>query len=315
MYGDGGEKNEAEAIYWYKKAAEKDNPNALNNLGVYERSHKNIILAADYFFRAGKAYLKRDDRDGALKTLGQLEELNASHQAKLLSALIYNDADDDNKPNQSDQPSLSSGTGWFISPKHVVTCNHVISDHSKYYLIQNGSDKKIPLKLVVADRQNDIAVLQIVPLDVEASSFIPLSTGKTSAGEEVFTVGYPHTDLLGKEPKYTEGSISSTTGIRDDPRALQVSVPIQSGNSGGPLLGEDGRAVGIITSKLAAAKVFEWTGDLPQNINYAVKSVYLRILLESEDIEFSTESKMTEDMTKPQIVEKVTDAVGLIIAE
>lgn len=80
-------------------------------------------------------------------------------------------------------------------------------------------------------------------------------------------------------PKVTRGEISSLNGFADDPRSWQVSVPVQSGNSGGPLLDENGNLVGIVQAKLglSAAKA---TGDLPQNVSYAVKSAYALPLLE-----------------------------------
>jgi TPR repeat protein len=313
-FGLGGEENRKEAEFWYEKAAEKNNPIALNNLGVIQKNRGNRSLAADYFYRAGVQHMKFGEKEDALKILDRLNEVGANAQAIQLHNMIYGTEENKQPPDQVPQ-SASSGTGWAISPTHIVTCHHVIDGHKNYSLFLKGSEIKIPLKLLVSDRQNDIAVLEISKKDVKFSSFIPLSTGKSSAGEDVFTIGYPHTDLLGKEPKFTEGSISATSGIRDDPRTLQISVPVQSGNSGGPLLGEDGRAVGIITSKLAAAKVFEWTGDLPQNINYAVKSVYLRILLETEDIDFSTKPIATEELSKPDLIKMITDSVGLIIAE
>lgn len=76
--------------------------------------------------------------------------------------------------------------------------------------------------------------------------------------------------------------ISATSGIQDDRRTYQISVPVQAGNSGGPLIDSEGRVVGIVASKLNAAKVFEWTGDLPQNVNYAVKSSHLHSLIPVE---------------------------------
>jgi S1-C subfamily serine protease len=79
----------------------------------------------------------------------------------------------------------------------------------------------------------------------------------------------------------TQGVISSTSGLGDDPRALQISVPIQAGNSGGPLVNMKGEVVGIVTSKVDAVKIFKWTSDLPQNINYSIKISYLNGLLSS----------------------------------
>lgn len=110
---------------------------------------------------------------------------------------------------------------------------------------------------------------------------LPLSSKPAVLGEKVITIGYPQPDLLGVKPKLTEGVINSTSGLGDDPRALQISVPIQAGNSGGPLVNMEGKVVGIITSKIDAVKMFKWTGDLPQNINYGIKISYLKGLLSS----------------------------------
>ena len=81
-------------------------------------------------------------------------------------------------------------------------------------------------------------------------------------------------------PKVTRGEISSLNGIGDDPRSWQISVPVQPGNSGGPLLDENGNLVGVVVSKLGL-KAATITGDLPQNVNYAVKGAYALALLES----------------------------------
>jgi S1-C subfamily serine protease len=54
-------------------------------------------------------------------------------------------------------------------------------------------------------------------------------------GQSVFTVGFPNLSIQGVEPKFTDGRISSLSGVRDDQDSVQISVPIQPGNSGGAL--------------------------------------------------------------------------------
>ena len=93
------------------------------------------------------------------------------------------------------------------------------------------------------------------------------------------TIGFPNVEIQGFSPKVTKGEISSLNGIGDDPRAWQISVPVQPGNSGGALLDEYGSVIGVVVSKLGL-KAAQVTGDIPQNVNYAVKSTYALALLE-----------------------------------
>ena len=100
-------------------------------------------------------------------------------------------------------------------------------------------------------------------------------------GADVFTVGYPRIDVQGLSPKLTKGAINSLAGVRDDPRHFQVSVPIQPGNSGGPLVDKNGNVVGVIVSSLNAGLILKKEGRLPQSVNYAVKGSFASSFLES----------------------------------
>ena len=71
-------------------------------------------------------------------------------------------------------------------------------------------------------------------------------------------------------------------------RYLQISAPVQPGNSGGPLLDASGHLVGIVTSKLNAANVARYTGDIPQNVNFAIKAEVARTFLDSKGIAYRT---------------------------
>jgi S1-C subfamily serine protease len=94
-------------------------------------------------------------------------------------------------------------------------------------------------------------------------------------GDKVFTICYPHTRIMRFKPKYTEGVISSVTEIRDNPTVFQTTVPIQPGNSGGPLFNDKGEVVGFTTSSLSLLAI-ESMGAVPQNVNYSVKSSFVK---------------------------------------
>ena len=93
-------------------------------------------------------------------------------------------------------------------------------------------------------------------------------------GDKVFTIGYPLNDIMGTNFKVTDGIVSSNTGIADDVRYYQVSVPLQPGNSGGPLFNKDGNVIGITSARLNSNAV----GTQIENVNYAIKASYLLAL-------------------------------------
>ena len=87
--------------------------------------------------------------------------------------------------------------------------------------------------------------------------------------------------MQGLAPKLTRGEISSLTGLQDDSRIFRVSVPLQPGNSGGPLIDTSGNAIGITTAQLDALIALKFSGSLPQNVNYALKISYARLLVDN----------------------------------
>ena len=181
--------------------------------------------------------------------------------------------------NQKQDAVQKYGTGWVVAPYYVVTNNHVVMESDQVTLFKTDRTS-LNATVIVRDVVNDIALLK-VNNPVQLPPAIPLAPHAPSMGERVFTIGYPHPDVMGTNPKLTVGIINSLTGMANDPRTLQISTPLQAGNSGGPLLNMNGEAIGIVTSKLNAMKMFKWTGDVPQNVNYAVKLNYLHALIDS----------------------------------
>ena len=134
--------------------------------------------------------------------------------------------------------------------------------------------------LLKSDPANDLALLKVET----TSSPIPIpSQTRMARADEVFTLGYPDITIQGQTRKATFGRINALSGIKDDVRFFQVDVPIQPGNSGGPLINDKGEVLGIVTMTLDAIVSLIAKGSLPQNVNYAVKSDYLVPLLRGVD--------------------------------
>jgi S1-C subfamily serine protease len=168
---------------------------------------------------------------------------------------------------------FSTGSGFFISSDgHILTNYHVIENANTVHVLME--DQEVLARVVKADKVNDIAVIQI-----DSDGLItPLPFAKntnTKVGEEVFTLGFPLIEIQGKEQKATFGRINSLSGIEDDIRLVQIDVPIQPGNSGGPLINSKGEIIGVVTATLDSIVTLYKSGVLPQNVNFAVKSDYI----------------------------------------
>lgn len=195
-----------------------------------------------------------------------------------LVALDGGESDPAARPALSDRkpPPLGNGSGFLItSDGYFVTNNHVVVG-AESVAVKFGN-AVIPARVIKTDDSNDIAILKL------EGSFPCLPLGEdlqVRPGEDVFTVGFPMTDVMGEAPKTTLGTINAITGMGDDPRTFQISVQIQPGNSGGPLvLKSTGNVIGVTSSSLNAAKFLRLGRPLPQDVNYAMKASYIRPLL------------------------------------
>lgn len=93
--------------------------------------------------------------------------------------------------------------------------------------------------------------------------------------------GFPLSDILSSGGNLTTGILSALSGIQNDSRFLQISAPIQAGNSGGPLMDDAGNVIGVVTSQLDTLKMAARSGDVPQNINFAIKGAMMKNFLDS----------------------------------
>ncbi len=207
----------------------------------------------------------------------------------------------------------ATGSGFFIADDGYFVTNFHVVEGGRSFLIRTVNGKEYPAWIVRTDQANDLAILKadgkFTPLAIDDSLNV-------KRGAKVATVGFPHLDFQGIEPKVTEGIVNSLSGIRDDARYFQISVQLGSGNSGGPLINIYGNVVGIVSSKLKAEEVYKQSGDLIQNVNYAIKSNYLRELVGSipvlKDHLVSINKKAmkgTEELTG-----KAEKAIGLIVS-
>lgn len=178
--------------------------------------------------------------------------------------------------------SMSSGSGFIISGGKFVTNHHVV-DGCRSLSVRFG-ELQVSVKVTAATARNDLALLS-----AEQTFGTPVEVRATAAlGEDVTVSGFPLSGLLSSDLIVTSGQVNSLAGLGNDPTMLQISAPVQPGNSGGPLLDRSGSVVGVVVSKLNVEKLAKLTGDMAQNVNFAIKPEVLRLFLDTNRVQYRT---------------------------
>ena len=208
--------------------------------------------------------------------------------------------------------NIKTGSGFSITSNgYIITNHHVIADSSKITVVKDGME--YPATVAISDMSNDIAILKISRKTVPLSL---ITSRKAKIGSNVYSMGFPNVQLQGLSPKFTRGEISSLTGAQDDPKYFQISLPVQPGNSGGALVDSKGNVIGIVTAKLSQTAAIITTGTIAENVNYALKSSYVLILLESTpSISDNLADENNKELSAELIAEKLKVSTYFIIAE
>lgn len=291
LKGEGVVKNEAEALVQYYLANAYGGDNSKEMIAYLEGrlSPSSVILCQQ---KAEQIYLKK-----------QYEDQNPNNTDKNKPAV---DSDAGKLP-------VPVGSGVIISQNGmVVTAYHVIENAKR--IAVKTEQGVFNVKVLAADKLNDLALMKISGANQTFAAAGLAPSGKVKMGQSVFTLGFPNSSLQGFNVKMTKGEISSITGIQDDPRQFQISVPVQPGNSGGALFDERGNVIGVVVAKLNEKIAEKYTGNSPQNVNYAVKSSYVFPLIEQSD---SHSAPPNEDTTLKfeEVVDKVKESCVMVLIE
>lgn len=173
------------------------------------------------------------------------------------------------------------GTGFAVSPKgYLITCNHVVKEADRVLVHVGGYFHEAAV--VALDPANDLAILKIPSWSGPHLALTPSS--EVTYASPIIAAGFPDPTVLGINPKISTGVVNALTGVRDDPRYVQISAPVQPGNSGGPLISETGRVVAVVAAGLNSMDRMTHGGYLPQTVNYAIKSDLIYPLLKNASI-------------------------------
>jgi S1-C subfamily serine protease len=227
------------------------------------RRHKSAIAVAASFLVLSLVSIysiqhnsKQEDRYEQVSR--ELSKVKKS-QNSLIRTIQSNNS---NAAAKNVNPGNFGGTGFAVSTNgYILTNLHVVNGADSLY-VQNNKGESFKVKAVYTDPQNDIAILKISDKNFNHLSTIPYTIKKSTSGlgESVYTLGYPKDDIV-----LGEGSVSSKTGFVGDTTQYQVSILVNPGNSGGPLLDNNGNLVGIISGKQ----------DQTEGAAFAIKSKYI----------------------------------------
>ena len=351
--GEGVAKDLKAAVAWYRKAADQGFAEAQNNLGMMYLNgigvSKNMVFAYKWLLLAQSNMNNELLRKMTTSVESELSPALQEQGQRLAAAFVpvvstpggsrvrqrsvmeiegwdHGPQAQPRPPATNEQAAISPvvqpaafGTGFLISSSGVVvTAAHVVTK-AKSISARLPSGTSIPLRLLRVDEKNDLAVLQA---DIPAGSaplVLPIiSSRNLTLGQPVMTIGFPNPEIQGLAPKYTQGTISSLTGISDNPTSLQISVPVQPGNSGGALVDYSGRVVGVVVARLDGIKMAKKTGFLTENVNYAVKGSQLLAFLENlPGLGSLPDAEVTPPPSTPtsETIQKVKDATLFIIVE
>ena len=309
--GDGVPKDATKAIEWYQKAAAQGMASAQHNLGLrYAQGDgvpKDMVLAYAWFNVAAIGA-----HANALKNRGLAETMLSGKdlaEAQRLSSnwkkgqILVRDGKSANASEgaPSTPGTLSKkGTGTlFVVSKtgHAITNQHVAGGCTELRI----DGREGMAKLVTEDLVNDLALVQM-PGVVKDTATITTEPGKLRQGEDIVVFGFPLNAILSSGGNLTPGVVSAMTGLGNNTNQIQITAPIQPGSSGSPVLNKKGDIVGVVSMKLDDKKMANATGQIGQNVNFAVSGLTLKTFLDTHKVDyrsggmFSLGSKSTADL-------------------
>jgi serine protease Do len=186
-------------------------------------------------------------------------------------------AADGSKFDASPTVRKSSGSGFYVSTAGAVLTNaHVVSDCSRVTIDDQ------PAQVISISPAFDLAIVQTN--SVESNRVVAFSGQPARLNSDVTVIGYPLAGLL-SGVNVTRGAVSGLTGLESNASEMQITAPVQPGNSGGPVVAATGDVVGVVVAKLNAGRLLEEAGDIAQNINFAIRGEIAKMFLASEGID------------------------------
>ncbi len=215
-------------------------------------------------------------------------EISADLLAALLAARFEPGAtkgDQPAGPNAQRLKLYATGSGFYVTGEGDIVTNQHVIDECVQMRLPGGE----VLQVLAVDSANDLALLKA---PIASTTFVRLRDGRgIRTGDSILIAGFPLRDEISSELNVTTGNVSSLAGPDNDRTLIQITAPVQHGNSGGPVLDQAGHLVGVVQSKFDPTADTESDNsiDVPQNVNFAVSANLLRSFLDAQGVDYETE--------------------------
>lgn len=277
---------------------------------------KNQEIAIEWFYKSGLSCLEENRFAGARQAADAINNLIPEHpfEQELRQKIRVTKNRIHGETHEETAERVSTGTAWPISSRYVVTNNHVVSDSNHVVLI-NKEGQEISAWSVVRDEVNDIALLEVSDSHHNLPPALPLSDTKIRLGARVFTIGFAGPDIMGKLPSVSDGVINGNKGLGDNPGSYQTTVPIQPGNSGGPLFNMNGEVVGMVTSMIGIRDEKDGSIRMLKNASCALKVDLIKDLISLlPQQELMIKSLPTQSGSLKTLAKRLNGSVLIVVA-
>ena len=255
---------------------DKENNWVISESTSSEKVKTILQISDDEALNVVSLYIFTDMREGRYQRLTSITSLKKIEKFDESSENI-------SKNNDNTKAWKGTGSGIIFSTDGYIATNYHVIENANEIEVEfknRGKIRKFNAEVIKSDPTNDLAIIKINDDSFEDLSTLlyNLKTKTSDIGQSVFALGYPKSNIMGTDLKFTDGKISSRTGAMGDVTNYQTTTPIQSGNSGGPLFDTDGNLIGINSSKMVAEDI--------DNVSYSIKTIYLIPLIDAlpEDI-------------------------------
>jgi S1-C subfamily serine protease len=222
------------------------------------------------------------------------------------------------QPVSSTQPKTNSeslstvASGFIVAPRTVLTAHHAVAGKNK---IMVGRGRNEPFRMATLLAFNEKLDLALIRVNMNGQATPIADWSMVPVGIEVYAIGFPRTGASSGHRRITAGLINGEQTFNGQSYWFQFSAEVHRGNSGGPVIAADGSVIGIVTHKVNSLRVAEELKELPQNVNFGLKSSKILEFLNANGIEAKRQALNHQMVVRPHDIFRIfDDSVVMIFA-